>query len=249
MFKPIQSTRISQEVANQILDVIARRELQPGDRLPGERRLVSELGVSRTSVREGLRALEAIGAIEVRAGVGAFVKDPVSEIVDGVLSAPVLIDRDTLFQLYNLRAIIEVGAIALAAVEATDDDLQQMRSHVLAMEEAYARNDLQAMVQADIDLHHAILVATGNDILIQLMENVADLLIDMRGVSLNIKSGVTQTIAGHRAILQALESRDPVAARKAMEAHLESVRSKFDGFEVTKRGKVVYNGNEQLLST
>lgn len=247
MFKPIQNTRISQEVANQILDVISRRELQPGDRLPGERRLVSELGVSRTSVREALRALEAIGAIEVKAGVGAFVKDPIPEIVDGVLAAPILMDRDTLFELYGLRAIIEVGAVALAAAEASDDDLLEIRRHVEEMERAFERNDLDGMVEADIALHNAILAATGNDILVQLMENIADLLIDMRRVSLSIKSGVTGTIAGHRAILHALESRDSGAAKQAMENHLTTVRSKFDGFEVTKTGEIIYNGQEQLL--
>lgn len=248
MFQPIQNTRVSQEVANQILDVISRQELQPGDRLPGERRLVSELGVSRTSVREALRALEAIGAIEVKAGVGAFVKDPVPEIVDGVLSSPILMDRDTLFKLYGLRYIIEVGAVALAAVEATDDEILQIRRHVEEMERAFEDNDLDGMVEADLALHHAILIATGNDILVQLMENIADLLIDMRRVSLRIKSGVTGTIAGHRAILRTLEAHDPDAAKRAMEDHLGTVKSKFDGFEVTKTGEIKYNGQEQLLS-
>lgn len=242
MFKTVQNTRVSQEVVQQILNVINKRELLPGDRLPGERQLVNELGVGRTSVREALRSLETMGVIEVRAGVGAFVRDPVSNIVQTSLPSPLLVDREMLKQLYGLRAIIETGAAAVAAREATAEELQKLRQAVADMERCHAADDLDGMVEADILLHRSILVATGNDILVQVVDSIADLLTDMRRVSLRIGPGVQETIAGHRAILEALEQRNPEAAKQAMADHLDTVTAKLDSVEITKTGEIVYKG-------
>jgi GntR family transcriptional repressor for pyruvate dehydrogenase complex len=239
MFRPIEHTRVSQEAVAQILNLIQSKHLDPGDRLPGERQLVESLGVSRTSVREALRSLEGMGLIEVRAGVGAFVKHPVSEFVQTALPHPLLVDRETLKKLFDLREIIEAGAVAAAAVKATPDDLKHIRQAVEQMEVCHENQDLDGMVNADIELHRAILVATGNDILVRVMDNIADLLKEMRRASLSITEGVTQTIAGHRAILVALELHQPEAARQAMQAHLRTVSMKIDSAEITETGKII----------
>lgn len=223
MFRPIEHTRVSQEAVEQIVNLIRNHHLDPGDRLPGERQLVESLGVSRTSVREALRSLEGMGLIEVRAGVGAFVKHPVSDLVQTSLPHPLLVNRETLNKLFQLREIIEVEAVAIAARRATDEDLNQIGRAVMQMEACYANQDLDGMVEADIELHRAILVATGNDILVRVVDNIADLLKEMRRASLTISEGVPSTIAGHRAILAALKVRQPEAARQAMQDHLRKV--------------------------
>lgn len=231
MLRTIESTRVSQEAVDQIVSLIESRQLQPGDRLPGERRLVESLGVSRTSVREALRSLEGMGLIEVRAGKGAYVKHPISEFVESTLPNPLLVDRNTLKKLFELREIIETGAAAIAAMEATEEDLQIVRSAVEGVETNFAEENLDGMVEADIQLHRAILVATGNDILVRVMDNIADLLKEMRRTSLSVTEGVQQTIAGHRAILAALERHEPELARKAMQVHLQSVIAKINADE------------------
>lgn len=245
MFRQIEHTRVSQEAVEQIVNLIRSRHLNPGDRLPGERQLVESLGVSRTSVREALRSLEGMGLIEVRAGVGAFVKHPVSEFVQTALPHPLLVDRETLHKLFQLRQIIETGAVAIAARQATNDDLNKIRQAVEQMEACYAAQDLNGMVEADIELHRAILVATGNDILVRVMDNTADLLKEMRRASLSISEGVPLTIAGHRAILAALESRQPEAARQAMQEHLNTVFKKVDSYEITETGEILHANNNQ----
>ena len=245
MLRPIEYTRVSQEAVQQIVTLIRSRQLNPGDRLPGERQLVGSLGVSRTSVREALRSLEGMGLIEVRAGVGAFVKHPVSDFVEAALPHPLLMDRETLKKLFDLREIIETGAVATAANKATAEDLRQIRQAVERMETCYANNDLQGMVDADTDLHRVILVATNNDILVRVMDNIADLLKEMRRASLSIREGVKQTIAGHRAILAALEQREPETASQAMAAHLKSVSMKIDAAEITESGLVIREDNGQ----
>lgn len=243
MLRPIEHTRVSEEAVDQIVDLIRNRQLTPGDRLPGERQLVKDLGISRTSVREALRSLEGMGLIEVRAGVGAFVKHPISEFVNGALPPRLLIDRETLKKLYQLREIIETGAVAIAARTATDEDLNTIRQALEQMEACYADDDLDGMVDADIELHRTILVATGNEILVRVMDNIADLQKEMRRASLSIHEGVPLTIAGHRAILEALAERDPDKARQAMQEHLKTVTKKVDSTEITETGEIVYKGD------
>ena len=240
MLKPIERTRVSQSAVDQIVELIRLRQLEPGDKLPGERQLVEQLGVGRTSVREALRALEAMGLIEVRPGIGTFVKHPVSELMATSLPHPLLLDRNTLKKLFELREIIETSAAATAAVKATTNDLVLIRKAVEQMEAYYTAQNLESMVAADIELHRAILVATGNDILVSLIDNISDLLWEMRRASLSISEGVKQSIAGHRAILKALEQRQPEAARQAMQAHLKTVASKIDSFEISKTGNLLH---------
>ncbi|MFN8455752.1 MAG: FadR/GntR family transcriptional regulator [Anaerolineae bacterium] len=228
MLRSFEYTRVSQEAIERIVSLIRSRQLVPGDKLPGERQLVENLGVSRTSVREALRSLEGMGLIEVRAGVGAFVKHPVSEFVTAALPPRLLVDRDTLYKLFQLREIIETGAAAIAASQATDQDLGHIRGAVERMEACYAADDLDGMVEADIELHRAILVATGNDILVRVMDNIADMLKEMRRASLTIQVGVPITLAGHRALLAALEQHDPERARQAMQEHLQAILKKVE---------------------
>lgn len=244
MLKTIEHTRVSNEAVEQIVSLIRDRKLLPGDRLPGERQLVRELGISRTSVREALRALEGMGLIEVRAGIGAFVKHPISEFVNGALPPRLLIDRETLKKLYQMREIIEVGAVAVAAQTAADEHLDVIRQAMERMETCYADDDLDGMVNADIDFHRGILVATDNEILVRVMDNISDLLKEMRRASLSIREGVPLTIAGHRAILEALERRDPDRAKRAMQEHLRTVIQKVDAAEVTETGEIRYKRKE-----
>ena len=226
MLAPIESTRVSEDAVAQITKLIRTRKLRPGDRLPAERKLVESLRVSRTSVREALRSLEGMGLIEVKAGVGAFVKHPVSRIVSDILPHPLLLAGNTLDKLFALREIVETGAAALAASMATAEDIAKIQNAVDEMEYSYKKQDVDGMVKADVELHRAILLATGNDILVTLVDNISELLSEMRHASLSISEGVEETIAGHRAILDALERKDSEDAKEAMRKHLRMVSAK-----------------------
>lgn len=245
MLRPVEHTRVSQGAVKQIVNLIRSHRLNPGDRLPGERQLVESLSVSRASVREALRSLEGMGLIEVRAGVGTFVKHPISEFVETTLPHPLLLNREMLTKLFELRELIETGAAAMAASRATDDDIDKIREAVEHVETCYEKRDLHSMVEADIALHRAILIATGNDILVQVMDNMSGILWEMRRASLSIVEGVTQTMAGHRAILVALEQHQPEVARKAMQEHLRVVAAKFESAEFTETGEIVYKDSAQ----
>ncbi len=239
MLKSIEHTRVSQEAVSQIIALIKGHQLNPGDRLPGERQLVTALSISRSSVREALRSLEGMGLIEVRPGLGTFVKHPISKFMANSLPHPLLLDRTKLKNLFQLRQIIETGAAAVAAREATSTDLANIREAVKQMEAYFEDDDLDGMVEADIALHRAILIATGNDILVLVMDNIVDLMREMRRTSLSISEGGRQSVASHRAILDALERGDPLSARQAMQEHLQTVASKLDAVKFTSQDEFV----------
>lgn len=239
MFRYIANTHVSTEAVGQIVNFIRSRQLGPGDRLPSERRLAKDLGISRASVREALHSLAGTGLIEIRAGVGAFVQHPVSEFIGTALPPRLLANREILEKLFELRQIIETGAVAIAALKATPADLDLIRRAVEQMEACEAQRDLEGMVEADIELHRAILVATGNDILVHLMDNVADLLREVRRLSVSISEDVHLALESHRAILQALEQHQPEEARQAMLVHLQNVAKKVTSVETLETGQTV----------
>lgn len=224
MFKMAQGTKVSEGAVQQIAELIRTRVYVPGDRLPSERQLSQQLGVSRTSVREALNRLGIVGLVEPRQGLGTFVKEPTSEAIQAALIPHLITNQETLQKLFELREIIEVGAANRAAQRATPSQVASMRYWVEAVELAIARNDRNSRIVADTRFHRQIIIATGNNILVDLVASVAHLLREMRYAGANIPELLPAIISGHRAILAAIEARDSQAAGQAMQNHLNSVR-------------------------
>jgi GntR family transcriptional repressor for pyruvate dehydrogenase complex len=230
MFPIIDKTRVSEDAIQHIVELIHSGEFSPGDRLPGERVLAHQLQVSRTSVREAIRKLETFGLVETRHGIGTFVKEPSRTVIQAALVPYALPDTGTLEKVFELREIVEVEAAGRAARRAAPAHLEAMKRWQEAMESAYAREDIDGMVAADHGFHRQIIVATGNDVLVNLLDSITDLMYDMRRASLSIPALLAGTVSGHRSILAAIEHGDEKAARAAMLDHLNSVRAKMDMF-------------------
>ncbi len=230
MFLNADSPRVSEDTVQQLVELIRTSAFAPGTRLPGERQLAQQFQVSRTSIREAIRKLETIGLLETRAGLGTFVKDPSREVINASLVPYLQLDRDKLGKLFELREIIEVEAAGRAAERATPAQVQAMHHWTETMEAAVAAEDINAMVTADLGFHRQVIVATGNDVLVDLLDSIVDLLREMRRTSLNLPALLSKTMVGHREILAAVEAGDGDAARRAMHDHLETVRSKVDVF-------------------
>lgn len=196
--------------------------LLPGDRLPGERQLVEMLGVSRTSVRTGVTRLVMMGLLEVKAGSGTFVREPNTTAVRDVLVQHYAPDVETMQQLFELREIIESEAAARAAQRATPEQISMLRHWADEIVFAAQRKDREGLAQADVEFHRLILIATGNEILVDVIDTIAPLLHEMRQASM----GSPEVLPGQRAILTAIENRDSPAARNAMLKHLAMVRKK-----------------------
>lgn len=217
-----QRATVAEETVERIAEMIRSGQYGPGDRLPSERQLAQQLQVSRTSVREALSRLQTLGLLEGRHGLGTFVKVPSSEIIQASLFPHILSDKKTLEKLFEIREIIEIEAAARAAKRATPYHLSIMRHWVEEMETYIARNNIDGIVTADVEFHRQVIIATGNQILVDLMDSIADLLRAMRHDSI-LPELLSEQTAGHRAILTEIEAGRSHGARKAMRDHLSSV--------------------------
>lgn len=218
-----QKSTVAGETVERIADMIRSGDYTPGDRLPGERQLAQQLHVSRTSVREALGRLETVGLVECRHGLGTFVKDPSREVVQAALMPHLLTDRETLQKLFEIRQLIEVEAAVLAAERANSAQLGVMRRWLEEVETQIARANEAGIVTADIEFHRQIIIATGNDIMVDLMDSIVDLLRAVRRDSINIPELQGSIISGHRAIFEAIAAGNSQAARQAMQDHLAAI--------------------------
>lgn len=225
---------VAAETVEQIAEMIRTGAYAPGDRLPSERKLVEQLKVGRTSVREAIRRLETMGLVESRQGLGTFVKDPSSEVIQTSLLPHALANKETLEKLFDLREIIEVEAAARAARRASADQIATMKKWLQTVETNIAREDAAGLIVADVEFHRQIIIATGNDILVKLMDSIVDLLREMRYDSTHIPDLLPQIVSGHRAIMAAIEAHDAEAARQAMHDHLAAIGSCVKNFWTEK---------------
>jgi GntR family transcriptional repressor for pyruvate dehydrogenase complex len=220
---PIKSTRIYQEIVRQVKAMIAEGRLKSGDQLPPERDLAEKFVVSRTSVREALRALESLGLVEIRPGEGTFVREVSVESLIEPLALVMLSQREALGELFEARRLIEPAVAALAARRATPEDVQEMERILesQAKEVAAGRTGLEQ----DAQFHAAVGAAAHNRAITRIANAVMDLLRQSREDSLNTPGRPERSHNDHRRLLAAIRDRDEAAARQAMIDHLEAVEA------------------------
>ena len=217
----VASLRLYRQIANQIADLIDRGEYAVGARLPPERALAAMLGVSRTSVREAILALEIEGRLEVRVGTGIFVAAPSARPAGEPGSGP--------FELLAARVLVEGETAALAAASIGGETLAAMRGTITAMRAPGA--DLATRDAADREFHRLIAEASGNGALALLVATLWDQrasgLWQQIASRFDTSELVALTLADHEAIVAALAAGDPRAARAAMARHLHHVEREF----------------------
>ena len=213
--------RLSDHVAEELLASIAAGRLEPGDRLPSERTLSEQFGVSRTVIREAIRSLAARGVVESRAGSGLVVAtmDPsrLTALLSLFLGSGALHYADV----HEVREAIESRMTALAATRRTDEDLADLRDALEALGAAAARDDVEATSLADVEFHRAIARTTHNDLFVMMLDSIGDVLLEVRRETLREPSRRQAVMPAHERIVRAIEAGDAAAARAAMEAHLE----------------------------
>jgi len=221
MLHAIKKTRIHEEVVSQVHELIKEGRFKAGDQLPSERELAETFKVSRTSVREALRALETQGLIVSRTGMGNFIADlPVESLVAPLVK--LLIEEKTaLADIFEMRKLIEPHIAALAAERATTTDIERMKK--ILEEQSEAVNRGETGVEADAQLHFAIGQATQNHALEKLVSGLMEILSHSREESLQTLARRRASIESHRKILSAIEQRDQTGAQEAMFHHIERV--------------------------
>lgn len=217
-----RDVRLSDRVADQLLDTIVASGLRPGDRLPTERDLAGQFAVSRTVVREAVRSLAGKGIIEARSGRGltvaavdaAAVKQSMSLYLHGSSS----IDYP---RVHEVRAMLEVQIASLAAQRATDEEIQELTRVCDRMEAVL--EDAEAASREDLEFHRILAVSTHNELFDLLLNAVGAPLVEIRRETFMIPGRAVVALAAHRDILSQVANRDAAGARGQMRAHLQDV--------------------------
>lgn len=225
---------VADEVTEQLLAQISAGQYGPGDRLPTEPELARQMGVGRTSVREGLGKLRMLGVVEVRRGLGTFVAD---EVTTDPRLGFIQWTAEHLYQIvdiFEVRISLETTGASLAAVRASHEDLalldERAHAHVLAA----ASGDLEQLVETDQEFHSAMMACSGNEVLQKVYGILVPELIPYRRKSLALASAPSRSAADHLAIVDAIRCGQPAQAHSAALKHLstlyeEIVRARDDG--------------------
>lgn len=230
--EPIKPKKISDQVFEQIRELIFRGELKPGDQLMPERELADALNVSRTTVRNAINKLVVLGLLEHKQGHGTFVKSPESRS-ENPLAAAMASEDATLSDLLEVRMGLECNSAALAAQRALEKD-------IAFMEQSLAENRAEVEAgrlgsEADTAFHMAIAYATKNPVQIYLMKNFYDFLFVAIKKSLihlwEDPSNQDLILSQHTHIFESIKSRDPEAAFEAMRQHIRFVQNFFKNRE------------------
>lgn len=215
---------LASTVADALLDEIVSGDLAAGDSLPSEAELGAIHDVSRITVREAIKTLQAQGVIRIVNGKGSYVT-PIDDWVslDAVLRATSAgeHDGDVAVQLVEVRRMLETGATALAATRRTDDDLSLLEECVAEMRAAHERNDVDAFVVADLAFHDVILRASGNVFLRVMFEPLTRVLAERRAQTSRVVEIQAHAIVEHASVLEALRAGEPEPARRAMDRHMD----------------------------
>jgi GntR family transcriptional repressor for pyruvate dehydrogenase complex len=242
MLKAIKKTRIYEEVVTQIHDLIRQGKLKAGDQLPAERELAETFKVSRTSVREALRALETQRLIVSRIGAGNFVADLPIESLVAPLATLLIEEKKALADIFETRKLIEPHIASLAAERATKRDIERMKMILHKQKEQVQQG--ATGVEADAEFHYAIGQATQNQALQKLVSGLMDILSHSREESLQTPGRSQASLDSHYKILFAIEDHDKQRARQAMLHHIEQVEQNIFS---TKEKKALISHTEPEL--
>ena len=226
-FRPVTSEKLSSAVVRQIEELILRGILRPGERLPAERELAERLGVSRPSLRDAVAQLQSAGLLSTKAGAGIYVAD-----VLGSAFSPALVDlfarhEEAVFDYLSFRRDMEGLAAERAARLGSDTDLAVVSAVFAKMESAHDARSSEQEAQLDAQFHLAIIEASHNVVMLHMMRSMYDLLqggvFYNRQIMFKQRTSRSALLDQHRTINEALQARDPAAARAAVEAHMEYI--------------------------
>ena len=215
-FEVVRRNKVYEEVAKQIERLIVKK-LKPGDKLPSERELADMLQVSRSSIRDAIRSLELVGLVEPRQGAGTIVRESATEPFANALERK----QKLVTELLDFRKMLEPPLAARAATHASTEEMSEMEEILERQEEKQDRGEVT--IVEDAEFHYSVALASGNSVVLKVIDILMDLLRDTRERSLQLRGRPQKSLAGHKKILMAIKRRDAEAAKSAMRRHIEDV--------------------------
>ncbi|GAA0358459.1 FadR/GntR family transcriptional regulator [Microbispora corallina] len=215
-------TTVTERAMRRIMDMISGGALLPGQRLPTEREFAADLGLSRSSMREAIRALTVLGVLESRHGAGVYVTalEP-RDLLDTFGVVAEISRGDTLLHLVQVRKILEPAATATAAARIDDEVLARLRAEMTAMEQGGTAEEI---VSHDLEFHRLIIEAAGNPVLSAILDGLSSRTFRARvWRGYRVEGVFERTFAEHDRIYRSLVERDPESARTAAAIHVAAV--------------------------
>lgn len=222
-FKEITPVRLYESAIEQIMDLVKKSELKPGDKLPPERKLAEKLSISRGSLREAFRVLESKGLIKSKAGGGRFIREIRKNGHSNTENIILSLEKSSILELLEAREIFEVKIAKIAAQRATIEDIELIEQVLNKMSEEeelkYGKE-----TESDTEFHLAIARASHNFVFTNIIRLHLDLLKGTRGKTQQIPGRRAEQWREHQVILQAIKEHDIKKAGEAMLKHLRNVR-------------------------
>ncbi len=226
LFTPIKARKLSDEVYKQIVSLISSGDLKPGDKIPSERELAADMGISRQSIREALNRAEVMQLIEVRQGEGSFILSSVNESLKPPLTLIIEKEAGRIFDFLEIRKLVEGWCAEKAALEATPDELENMEEILDKMKKVASKDkQWEAM---DLKLHLSFAKATHNVIAVHIMEALKSNFRPFFRFTKSMPSSERIDVLWqhHYEIYTAIKQRDPETAKKKVIAHLNFIEEK-----------------------
>jgi GntR family transcriptional repressor for pyruvate dehydrogenase complex len=221
LITPIRKTRLAEDIADRVRELILDGTFPTGQPLPGERQLAERFGVSRGSIRDAFRMLEMIGLLEMRHGQGTFPRELSVDRLVTPLASVLTNRRDLEAELMDVRRMFEPAVARVAAVRMTDEDLAELR-RIVSVQRRKVKAGQSALVE-DTAFHAALARATGNTVVVRIMETLNDLLTESRRRALQQRSRPERSLQGHEAVVAALTRHDAEGAARAMHTHIDQI--------------------------
>jgi GntR family transcriptional repressor for pyruvate dehydrogenase complex len=225
IFTPVATDtkeRLADRVADQITQLIVEKQLRPGTKLPNEFKLAESIGVSRTVVREAIKILIAKGLVETRHGFGTFVRQMDDQYFSQHLSMLMRLNSQTIEHLHQVRSILEVEVAAIAASQATDEEITELDQYLEQMESL--AEDPVAYARVDGEFHRCLARIAHNPLLVMLLDSVSSLLYEVRLAVSQYPDLYERTLQDHRLIVHHVRAHSASGARQAMSDHLKYAR-------------------------
>jgi GntR family transcriptional regulator, transcriptional repressor for pyruvate dehydrogenase complex len=218
MRQQIRRVKLKDQVADMLLDMISSGDYGAGDRLPPERILVEQIGVSRTVVREALNLLETRGLIRIEHGRGAVVSANGAHALHNNLGFLLRMQPGALWELMEMRKALEVEVAGLAAERANAEDIATMRAKLDRMREKI--DAPEGYVEADVGFHEMLTRSARNRVILMMMEPIVDLLLASRRMTGSKEANAKRALRAHEAIVKKVEAKDVEGARREMRKHM-----------------------------
>lgn len=219
MLEPIKKTRLFEDIVKQIIDLINDGSLKPGDKLSPERELAVELNVSRTAIREALRALELMGFIDSKVGGGTYIRQITLDNVIDPFTILLAQDKKLVLELIEVRQLLETEIVRLATQRINAQKIEEIEQSIELMENEIANGGIG--IAGDNAFHESLAKAAENTAMAKILNMCGDLLSFSRKATLLIPGQPKKSLEDHKNIFTAISSHDEKSATRLMKEHLK----------------------------